>query len=181
MLAVVGQAWVAHATTLPARQVELLAPNGRAYVFQVQVAQTEATRARGLMGRQHLRPTEGMLFLYPGGAHVQMWMKDTLIPLDMLFFKRDVLVHIEPKVQPHDLTPRGPFEPVTAVLEVPAGTAAALGVRRGWRWGWYWPAVADGAATTPNSPAPAASATLPLESPAATDHQTDHAAHPAVN
>lgn len=93
----------------------------------VEVAVTPAERAIGLMHRTELADGRGMLFLYDPPRPVGMWMKNTLIPLDMIFIGPDHrIAAIAADRQPHDLrVVRGPG-PVAAVLEVPAGTAARL-------------------------------------------------------
>ena len=100
--------------------------------FTVEIADTPARQAQGLMFRQTLAEDAGMLFVYPHEQAISMWMKNTLIPLDMLFIAGDGRIHsIAEGAVPHDLTPIRSDGPVRAVLEVPAGTAARLGVKPG--------------------------------------------------
>lgn len=102
------------------------------HAFRVELALTDATRMTGLMHRAHLAPDAGMLFVWSENQLIRMWMKNTVIPLDMLFLdETGRVVHIEARVQPHDLTPRGPERPVRAVLELVAGTAERLGLAIG--------------------------------------------------
>ena len=99
---------------------------------QVELALTDAERMRGLMFRENLAPATGMLFVWPEERLVRMWMKNTLIPLDMVFLDDGGrVVHIERNTVPHDLTPRGPEEQVLAVLELAGGEAARLGISPG--------------------------------------------------
>jgi uncharacterized membrane protein (UPF0127 family) len=103
-----------------------------AYKFQVELATTEEARARGLMFRKSMAPNAGMLFFYPAEQPVAFWMKNTLIPLDMLFIKANGnIVHIAANAVPEDETPIPSNEPVLAVLEINGGTAAALGIKEG--------------------------------------------------
>lgn len=103
---------------------------GRAYT--VEYAVTPSEKSQGLMSRESLPENEGMLFIYERPQIVDFWMKDTLIPLDMLFFNADkTLVHIEHNVQPHDETPRGPDVPVCYVLEINGGQAMENGLDEG--------------------------------------------------
>jgi uncharacterized membrane protein (UPF0127 family) len=105
---------------------------GSAYKFEVEVVTTPETRAQGLMFRKAMAPNAGMLFIYPGEQAVSFWMKNTLIPLDMLFLKADgSIAHIAHNAVPHDETPIGSGTAVKAVLEVNGGTAAALGIKEG--------------------------------------------------
>jgi uncharacterized membrane protein (UPF0127 family) len=103
-----------------------------AYKVEVEVVATPETRAQGLMFREALAPNAGMLFIYPGEQPVSFWMKNTLIPLDMLFLKADgSIVHIAHSAVPHDETPIDSGAAVKAVLEVKGGTAQALGIKEG--------------------------------------------------
>lgn len=105
---------------------------GSAYKFEVEVVTTPETRAQGLMFREAMAPNAGMLFIYPGEQAVSFWMKNTLIPLDMLFLKADgSIAHIAHNAVPHDETPIDSGAAVKAVLEVNGGTAAALGIKEG--------------------------------------------------
>ncbi len=100
--------------------------------FTVEIADTPARQAQGLMFRQSLAEDAGMLFIYPRAQPVSMWMKNTLIPLDMLFIREDGRIEsIAQDAVPHDLTPIQSGGPVRAVLELPAGTTARLGVKPG--------------------------------------------------
>ena len=105
---------------------------GSASKFEVEVASAPADREQGLMFRKSLGANAGMLFLYPDEAPVAFWMKNTLIPLDMLFLKADgSIAHIAHNAVPLDETPIESGAPVKAVLEVKGGTAAALGIKEG--------------------------------------------------
>lgn len=105
---------------------------GSAYKFEVEIVSTPATREQGLMFRKSLGANAGMLFLYPEEQAVSFWMKNTLIPLDMLFLKADGrIAHIAHNAVPLDETPIESEAPVKAVLEVNGGTANALGIKEG--------------------------------------------------
>jgi len=100
--------------------------------FSVELATSEGERELGLMYRQNLAPDAGMLFLYPGEQEVEFWMKNTLIPLDMLFIGADGRIrHIEERAVPLTETPISSIYPVKAVLEVNGGTAERLGIHPG--------------------------------------------------
>ena len=65
----------------------------RCIVSDVYVVDTPLRRRNGLMFVESMEPYEGMLFIYPQAADISMWMKNTLIPLDMLFFNTDLRIH----------------------------------------------------------------------------------------
>ena len=103
------------------------------HIFDVELAATPAARALGLMHRKTLHPRHGMLFDFDRPrTGVAMWMKDTRIPLDMLFLGPEgrVLMVVGPTT-PGSLDPIGTRAPVRAVLELPGGTAARIGARVG--------------------------------------------------
>jgi hypothetical protein len=102
------------------------------YRFEVEIADEPAERAEGLMYRQSLADNAGMLFLYPTPQAVEFWMKNTVLPLDIVFVRANgTIARIAADTKPlsEDLIPSG--EPVTAVLEVKAGTMHALGITIG--------------------------------------------------
>lgn len=107
--------------------------------LRVQIAKTEAQRERGLMSVRHLRAHTGMLFIFDADAPVAFWMKDTLIPLDMVFLGADGTVRkvfanvpVVPRTLADD---KIPLEQGAAkyVIELPAGEAASDGLRPGVR------------------------------------------------
>lgn len=100
--------------------------------LDVEVARTPAQRARGLMFRTTMDADAGMLFIYDSPREVGMWMKNTILPLDMVFIAADgriahVVAHTTPMSEA-TIASRGP---VRAVLELLAGAAKRLGIRRG--------------------------------------------------
>lgn len=100
--------------------------------FTVEIARSDGQRARGLMFRRSLAPDRGMLFIYPSPRLISMWMKNTYIPLDMIFIGAGgEVVSIHERAVPHSLTPIGSGKRAVAVLEVPGGTAGRLGIRPG--------------------------------------------------
>ncbi len=100
--------------------------------FTVEIADTPETRERGLMFQKELAPDQGMLFVWPDSAPRSMWMKNTFIPLDMLFITGSGrIAYIAPMRQPHSLRTVHSGEPANAVLELAGGTAAQLRLRTG--------------------------------------------------
>lgn len=104
----------------------------RRHEFQVEVARTDAQRAQGLMYRRSLAPDRGMLFDFERVQPVSMWMQNTYVSLDMLFIRPDgTVARIAAETEPLSTRTIPSGEPVNAVLEVVAGTAARLGIRPG--------------------------------------------------
>ena len=102
------------------------------YIFNIEIAITEKERSRGLMYRKELKQTEGMLFLYPEKQIIKMWMKNTLIPLDMIFInKSGKIIDIFKMTIPKDLTPIGPDVKLKGVLEINGGLTSYLNINKG--------------------------------------------------
>lgn len=100
--------------------------------FQVELADTPETRQRGLMFREKLASDRGMLFDYHKPRMVFMWMKNTLIPLDMLFLSETgIIVTIETNTVPHSLETISSKIPVRAVLELKAGIVEKFDIQVG--------------------------------------------------
>lgn len=100
--------------------------------FTVELADDPAERARGLMFRESLDPAAGMLFVYETPLRAQFWMKNTLIPLDMIFADAAGRVtRVHANAIPGDLTPIDGGEGVVYVLEINGGLAARLGIAPG--------------------------------------------------
>ncbi|MEO1291793.1 MAG: DUF192 domain-containing protein [Pseudomonadota bacterium] len=105
--------------------------NGPA-VLDIEVARTRASRARGLMYRRALPRGRGMLFVYPAPVNASFWMRNTFIPLDIVFIRADGIVHrVHEGAVPHDETPIPAGAPVLYVLEIKAGEARRLGIAPG--------------------------------------------------
>jgi len=102
------------------------------FTFNIEVVDTEAGRERGLMGRKSLAPDAGMLFDFKTPSPVSMWMKNTFIPLDMVFIDAGGrVINIAERTVPQSLDPVAAAAPARAVLEVNGGTAARLGIKPG--------------------------------------------------
>jgi uncharacterized membrane protein (UPF0127 family) len=110
--------------------------------FEVEIAATEEKRHVGLMFRRSLGEQEGMLFLYERPQPIAMWMKNTYIPLDMIFIAPDDRVHhIVERTEPFSTDPIGSGGVVKGILEVKGGTAARIGLKPGDRVSYELPAL----------------------------------------
>ena len=111
--------------------LEIVTKDG-VHVFTVEIAKTVEERQRGLMFRKELPEGRGMLFDFKPDQHVSMWMRNTYIPLDMLFINGDGTIRrIAENTEPlsEKTIPSG--GPVRGVLEVIGGTAKKLGIKAG--------------------------------------------------
>lgn len=132
---------------VPVESIRLQSSQGREVFLRVEMARTGEEQRRGLMGRTALGADEGMLFVFPDSAVRSFWMKNTLIPLDILFFdEAGTFVSsatmapcpIEEEACPSTLS-RGPAR---FALEVPEGFLARTGVDSRWTLalgGWASP------------------------------------------
>ena len=105
------------------------------HCFEVEVVTTPQERARGLMFREHLDPDKGMLFIFDWEAVHPFWMKNTLIPLDIIWIDRNKeVVFISKDAQPCEEEPCptiNPYKKAKYVLEVCGGTADKIGLEVG--------------------------------------------------
>jgi uncharacterized protein len=100
--------------------------------FQIEVMRTNEERAKGLMFRQFMPQDRGMLFDFKEEQLITMWMRNTYIPLDMLFIKADGSIHrIHERAQPLDETTISSSGNVRYVLEINGGVASKLGLKAG--------------------------------------------------
>lgn len=132
-------AFVAGLSALPAAaqwscaedRVTVVGDFGQA-AFSVEVADEPAERSEGLMYREELGTLEAMLFVYERPQRASFWMRNTLIPLDMIFAdERGVVTRIHEEAVPLDETPIDGGEGVRFVLEINGGLAARLGIEEG--------------------------------------------------
>ena len=103
--------------------------------FKVELAITESERAKGLMFKETLEDNSGMLFIFPEEGVYNFWMKNTLIPLDIIWIsKEEKVVHIEKNVQPckeNICRSYGPDRKVLYVLELNSGKIEEKGIKIG--------------------------------------------------
>ena len=118
-------------TSFTTSRIAVVTENGT-FNFNVELALNPNQRAQGLMGRKEMASNAGMLFDFERSAPVTMWMKNTLISLDMLFLDDGgYIVFIARNTQPGSLRHISPGRPVRGVLELNAGTAARLSIKPG--------------------------------------------------
>lgn len=114
------------------KQIIIETPSGKREAFSIDLARTPKEQQQGLMFVESMADDYGMLFIYSAPRNALFWMKNTLIPLDMLFFdENNMLIHIEHSATPHDLRPRGPKVRVCSILELNGGTAKKLEISTG--------------------------------------------------
>ncbi len=101
-------------------------------IFNIEVAKTPAQHAQGLMYRRAMAPDAGMLFIHNRPRPASFWMKNTFIPLDILFIGKDGrIVNIQQRTVPRSLAPIRSKGDVIAILELNGGTASRLGIKAG--------------------------------------------------
>jgi uncharacterized membrane protein (UPF0127 family) len=113
-------------------RVTIATQQGRSIAFNVEIADSPAKRELGLQYRRDLASDHGMIFLFPAQSEQTFWMKNTPIPLDMIFISRELkIVGIVEQATPFSLDPRSVGAPSQYVLEINGGLAKRNGIRRG--------------------------------------------------
>jgi len=106
--------------------------DGTSHAFGVELALSNAQRSMGLMYRAELAPNHGMLFIFGDMRPRSFWMRNCLISLDIIFLNPDgSIINIVANAEPGTDTPRRSSGPAKAVLEIPGGRAAELGLAPG--------------------------------------------------
>ena len=132
VLALAGATTGAASADCAPGRVEFRDAGGPIASFTAEIADTEALRETGLMFRAHLASGQAMLFTYDSPKHAWYWMKDTLIPLDMIFADASGRVtEVHADAQPHDETPIDGGAGVSFVLEIGGGLAGRLSIAPG--------------------------------------------------
>jgi uncharacterized membrane protein (UPF0127 family) len=117
---------------LPKEKLVIVTQGGVHHDFNVEMATTQEQQITGLMFRKSVPPDGGMLFVWDHDQESQMWMRNTLIPLDMVFIEADGTIRsIAENTTPRSLAVIDSGGPVRATLELAAGTAAKLDIRAG--------------------------------------------------
>lgn len=132
-LAAAGAAWgQAGLVSFENAEMSIETTEGVRHGFRIELAETSRQQQQGLMFRRSLASDAGMLFIYRPRQRVSMWMKNTVIPLDMLFIAEDGrIVKIVERTVPLSLTTISSDRPVRAVLELNGGTVSRLGISTG--------------------------------------------------
>ncbi|NNF76935.1 MAG: DUF192 domain-containing protein [Rhizobiales bacterium] len=126
-----GQPAVSKASDMPRGTVTIETSSGQ-HKFTVERAETQEHQSRGLMHRRHMKADHGMLFTWPNERNVSMWMANTILPLDMVFIKKNGKVHrVHKNTIPFSQTIIEAGAPVLRVLELNAGTADKIGLKPG--------------------------------------------------
>ncbi|MCC6643170.1 DUF192 domain-containing protein [Candidatus Peregrinibacteria bacterium] len=127
---------------LPVKKLVITSGKDR-HEFEVEVASNEAQRKVGLMNRKALDENKGMLFIFQSQGYMNFWMKNTLIPLDMIFIDQDgIIQHIAKNARPctekddRKCDLYNSAKPVKFVLEVNGGVADQKGIRIGDKVTW---------------------------------------------
>ncbi len=115
----------------PREALSVVSADGE-FSFDVEIADTASERTRGLMFRDLIEPTHGMLFEFDGEQISSIWMKNTSIFLDVIFVRADGrILKIEHSAKPYSLRSMTSGAPVSAVLEIAGGRAMELGIKPG--------------------------------------------------
>jgi len=123
-----GSAALAQDKPLPVTTIVINTEHGP-HTFRVEIAADPASQEKGLMFRKQMAPDDGMLFEFPRPSMEVFWMKNTILPLDIIFIRGDgTISSIAPNAVPYSTTPIPAIEPVRAVLELNGGRAAQLGI-----------------------------------------------------
>ena len=114
---------------LAKERLVIVTHDGTHHAFDVEMARTPEQQVTGLMFRTGVQENGGMLFVWPVPQESEMWMKNTLVPLDMVFIEADGTIrHIEENTVPHSLAIIDSHGKVTATLELQGGITAKLGI-----------------------------------------------------
>jgi uncharacterized membrane protein (UPF0127 family) len=113
------------------QQLEIVTSSG-AHMFHVEIADTPSARAKGLMHRRAMPQDQGMLFNFKMDTPVTMWMKNTYIPLDMVFVSRyGIVTNVAADAKPMSEAIISSDGPAYAVIELNAGVASGIGLKVG--------------------------------------------------
>jgi len=127
-----AQATIAQQEKLPVEPVTIRLANGSEHVFQSEMAISPQQQATGMMFRTEMAPNEGMLFVFGEVRRASFWMRNTLIPLDIIFVRANGrIANIVANATPETDSHRRSTGRVAGVLEIPGGRAAELSIKAG--------------------------------------------------
>lgn len=136
-LAILLSACTSEPVEVGPQNIALIGPTQQALTINVEVADSEEEWSKGLSNREEaLAPKTGMLFLFPEQRELSFWMKDTLFPLDIIFFDGLGRVVHSTTMVPCEADPCPTYSsemPASIALEVPAGYVEANGIGEGWQ------------------------------------------------
>ncbi len=116
----------------PTRHLTIISRDGKEHGFNIELALTPQQQEIGLMGRTEMPKDAGMLFVFASEDKRAFWMKNTLIPLDMIFIRKDGTIgHVHDSAVPNDLTSISSEGPALAVLELNGGITKKFGIVAG--------------------------------------------------
>ncbi len=121
---------------LPIQDIQLVSPSGSVLIVHAEIASTPAEQEQGLMQRDHLAPDAGMLFRFAEPQRLTFWMKNTLIPLDILFFDTEGNFVSSATMTPCTAEPCTTYSSqgeALSALEMAAGFTERHGIGGGWR------------------------------------------------
>lgn len=118
-------------TKMQERIITIQTAEGELHAFYALVADNRLKRAKGLQDVTQMPEDTGMIFVFDEAARHSMWMKNTHIPLDMLFIADNTVTHIARNAEPFSEEVLSPPSPVTLILEINGGLADTLGIREG--------------------------------------------------
>ena len=128
ILLALGSSAAAQDKPLPVTSIVISTDHGP-HTFRVEIAADHASQEQGLMFRKEMAPDAGMLFEFPKPELQAFWMKNTVLPLDIIFIRANgTISSIAPNAVPYSTTTIPSIEPVRAVLELNGGRAAQLGI-----------------------------------------------------
>jgi uncharacterized membrane protein (UPF0127 family) len=131
VLAMLAGHFLPHASALRRETLKLVTAQAE-HTIDVEITETPQEKAQGLMFRSRLPEKSGMLFFYEQPQEITMWMRNTYIPLDMVFIRADGVVHrIEARTEPLSEAIIASRGAVVACLELAGGAAERLGLKPG--------------------------------------------------
>ena len=102
--------------------------------FELEIADTDELRQKGLMNRMYMPEKNGMLFVWDSPNLRYFWMKNTYIPLDIIYIRKGEVVGVLANMQPHDEKAKTVYSLADMAVEINAGLSENFGIRKGWKF-----------------------------------------------